>query len=44
MPAGSKMDPPLGKAKPITNGSDASGITWLKREKKLLWNCSVKYQ
>jgi len=40
MPACSKMDLLLAKAEPITNGSSASGITWLKRGKKLLCNSS----
>ncbi|KAJ7405957.1 protein pxr1-like [Pitangus sulphuratus] len=31
MPAGSKMDPPLAKAEPISNGHRASGITQLRR-------------
>jgi len=30
MPAGSKTDLPLGKAKPITNSGSASGITHLR--------------
>ncbi|KAK4826134.1 hypothetical protein QYF61_005286 [Mycteria americana] len=34
MPAGSKMDPPLATAKPIGDGRTASGITYLRREKK----------
>ncbi|GAB0184492.1 epimerase family protein SDR39U1 [Grus japonensis] len=33
MPAGSKMDPMLAKAEPISNGGSASGITYLKGEK-----------
>ncbi|GAB0180481.1 hypothetical protein GRJ2_000513400 [Grus japonensis] len=33
MPASSKMDPPLAKAKPISDGGSASGITWLRRGK-----------
>jgi len=35
VPAGSKTDPPLAKAKPISNGGNASGITQLRRGKKL---------
>ncbi|KAK4824794.1 hypothetical protein QYF61_019462 [Mycteria americana] len=31
MPAGSKTDPPLAKAEPISNGGSASGITYLRR-------------
>jgi len=34
VPAGSKMDPPLAKAKPINNGGTASVITYLRRGKK----------
>jgi len=34
MPASSKMDPPLTKAKPISDGGSTSVITYLKREKK----------
>ncbi|KAJ7425831.1 hypothetical protein WISP_20382 [Willisornis vidua] len=33
MPAGSRMDPPLAKAKAIRNHSNASGITYLRRKK-----------
>ena len=29
VPAGSKMDPPLAKAKPISNGGSTSMITYL---------------
>lgn len=36
MPAHYKMDPPLGKAKPIINGSNASIITHLRRKKKII--------
>ncbi|PKU48629.1 rna-directed dna polymerase from mobile element jockey- hypothetical protein [Limosa lapponica baueri] len=32
MPAGSKTDPPLAKAEPISVGGSASGITYLRRE------------
>jgi len=34
VPAGSKMDPPLDKTKPISEGGSASGITHLRRGKK----------
>ncbi|GAB0189361.1 zinc finger and BTB domain-containing protein 5 [Grus japonensis] len=34
MPAGSKMDLPLAKAEPISDSGSASGITYLRREKK----------
>ncbi|GAB0182915.1 AN1-type zinc finger protein 5-like [Grus japonensis] len=34
MPAGSKTDPLLAKAKPISNSGSASGVTELRREKK----------
>jgi len=34
VPAGSKMDPQLAKAKPISNGGSASGITQLIRGRK----------
>ncbi|GAB0186196.1 E3 ubiquitin-protein ligase MARCHF3 [Grus japonensis] len=33
MPAGSKMDPLLAKAKPISDGGSASGVTELRRKK-----------
>ena len=35
MPAGSKTDPLLAKAEPISDGGSASGITYLRRGKKL---------
>ncbi|GAB0202867.1 hypothetical protein GRJ2_002752300 [Grus japonensis] len=38
MPAGSKMDPPLAKAEPISNGGSVSVITSLSTGKKLLYN------
>jgi len=38
MPASSKMDPPLPKAKPISDGGSASVITHLRSRKKK--NCS----
>lgn len=38
MPAGSRMDLPLAKAKPIRNGGTTFGITWLRRGQKLLCN------
>jgi len=34
VPASSKMDPPLAKAKPISDSGSTSGITCLRREKK----------
>jgi len=34
VPAGSKMDPPLAKTEPISNGGIASGITYLRMGKK----------
>jgi len=34
--ASSKTDPPLAKAKPISNGGSASMITYLRRERKRL--------
>jgi len=37
VPSGSKTDPPLAKAKPISNGGCASMITDLRRGRK---NCS----
>jgi len=36
--AGSKMDLPLAKAKPINDSGNASVITYLRRGKKLLGN------
>ena len=36
MPAGSKMDPPLAKAEPISNSGSTSVITYLRKGKKLL--------
>ena len=42
MPAGSKTDPPLAKAEPISDGGRASGITYLRQGKKLLCNSSRK--
>ena len=35
MPASSKTDPPLAKAEPISNSGSASGITYLRKGKKL---------
>jgi len=35
VPAGSKTDPLLAKAKPISDGGSASVITYLRRGKKL---------
>jgi len=37
VPASSKMDLPLAKAKPISNGGSASGIAYLRRGRKKLW-------
>jgi len=34
MPDASKMDLPLAKAKPISDGGSASGITYIRRGKK----------
>ena len=34
VPAGSKTDPPLAKAKPISDGGSASGTTFLRRGRK----------
>jgi len=34
MLASSKIDPPLAKAKPISDGGSASVIAYLRREKK----------
>ncbi|XP_062368074.1 ras-related protein Rab-31 [Cinclus cinclus] len=33
MPAGSRVNPPLAKAEPISDGSSDSGITWLRNGK-----------
>jgi len=38
VPAGSKMDPPLAKAKPISNSGSASGITYLRRGRKYIYS------
>jgi len=38
MPPGSKMDPPLAKAKPISNGGSASVIVYLRKGRKKLSN------
>jgi len=35
MPAGSQEDPPLAKAKPVSNGGSTSVITHVRRGKKL---------
>lgn len=45
VPVGSRMDPPLAKADPTSDGSNASGITYLRRGgKKLLQrnNCGQR--
>jgi len=34
VPVGSKMDPPLAMAKPISDGGSASAITYLRRGRK----------
>ena len=34
MPAGSMRDPPLAKAEPISNGSSASGLRYLRKGEK----------
>jgi len=39
VPAGSKMDPLLAKARPISDGGSASGIMYLRKERK---NLAVK--
>ena len=44
MPAGSKMDPPVAKAEPSSDGGGASGITYLRREKKLLCNSNCSWR
>ena len=41
MPAGSKTDPPLGKAKPISDGGSDSGTTDLRRGGKNLLEKTV---
>jgi len=38
VPAGSKMDPLLATAEPISDGGSVSMITYLRREKKMLNN------
>jgi len=37
VPACSKTDPPLAKAKPVSNGGSVSVITYLRRGRKKLW-------
>jgi len=37
VPAGSKTDPPLPKAKPVSNGGSTSVITYLKKGRKKLY-------
>jgi len=34
VPTGSKMDPPMAKAEPISDSGSTSGITYLRRGKK----------
>jgi len=41
MPAGSKTDPPLAKAEPISDGGSTPGITELRQRRK---NTVVKQQ
>jgi len=36
VPVSSKMDPPLAKAKPVSNDGSTSGITYLRSRKKTL--------
>ena len=40
VPAGSKTDPLLPKAEPISDGGNTSGITYLKGEEKAAGNSS----
>jgi len=42
MPDGSKTDPPLAKAKPISNGGSASVITYLRRGKRTAGKTAVE--
>jgi len=42
VPASSKMDPPLPKAKPVSDGGRASGITYLRRGKKTCSETAVE--
>ncbi|CAM9267070.1 unnamed protein product [Bubo scandiacus] len=42
MPAGSKMDPPLAKAETISNSGSASGIMYLRKEKKKTTQLQLK--
>jgi len=42
VPASSKMDPPLTKAKPISDGGSASVTTYLRREKNPTIKAAVK--
>jgi len=37
VPAGSKMDPLLANAKPISNSGSTSLVTYLRRGRKILW-------
>jgi len=41
VPVGSKTDPLLAKGKPVSDGGSASGITYLRREKKTLGETAV---
>jgi len=42
VPAGSKTDPLLAKAKPISDGGSASGITYLRKGRKNCGETAVK--
>jgi len=35
--AGSKMDPPLAKAKPISDGGSTSVVTYLRKRRRKFW-------
>jgi len=42
VPAGSKTDPPLAKAKPISDGGSASVVTDLRRGRKICGEMAVE--
>jgi len=42
VPASSKTDPSLAKAKPVSDGSSASGITYLRRGRQNCGETAVK--
>jgi len=42
VPAGSKRDPPLTKAEPISDGGSASGITKLRQRRKTAVKTAVE--